>query len=221
MNWAQFVVQWLHVGLGVLWFGTVLYNATILIPAISRLPLGAQRQIGGVIGDQGFRVIPPVAIAVIVLGVLRGTVFGPIKGLEDLTTAYGITWLVALAFAALGLLVAIAVPISKPLWTPSFVLVTAGISALLTAAAYRLVDRGPGRSWARPLVTLGSNALALYAASVLLFAFLLKPWQAALVRPLAAAGGATFAALAYAAGTVLVAWALAEWLYWRRVFVKV
>jgi predicted acyltransferase len=51
---------------------------------------------------------------------------------------------------ALGLLVAIAVPIGKPLWTPSFVLVTAGISALLTAAAYRLVDRdpagpGPGR----------------------------------------------------------------------------
>jgi predicted acyltransferase len=125
------------------------------------------------------------------------------------------------AMLGLGLLVAIAVPIGKPLWTPSFVLVTAGISALLTAAAYRLVDRGPGRRWARPLVTLGSNALALYAASVLLFAFLLKPWQAALVRPLAAAGGASFAALAYAAGTVLVAWALAEWLYWRRVFVKV
>jgi len=122
---------------------------------------------------------------------------------------------------ALGLLVALAVPIGKPLWTPSFVLVTAGISDLLTAAAYRLVDRGPGRRWARPLVTLGSNALALYAASVLLFAFLLKPWQAALVQPLAAAGGATFAALAYATATVLVAWALAEWLYWRRVFVKV
>ena len=125
------------------------------------------------------------------------------------------------AMLVLGLLVAIAVPISKPLWTPSFVLVTAGLSTLLTAAAYRLVDQGSGRRWARPLVTLGSNALALYAASVLLFASLLKPWQTVLVRPLAAAGGATFAALAYAAGTVLVAWALAEWLYWRRVFVKV
>jgi predicted acyltransferase len=122
---------------------------------------------------------------------------------------------------ALGLLVALAVPIGKPLWTPSFVLVTAGISGLLTAAAHGLVDRGPGRRWARPLLTLGSNALALYAASVLLFAFLLKPWQAALVQPLAAAGGATFAALAYAASTVLVVWALAEGLYRRRLFVKV
>ena len=102
MNWAQFVVQWLHVGLGVLWFGTVLYNAAILIPAISKLPLGMQRQIGSALGEQGFKVIPPVAIAVIVLGVLRGTVFGPINSLEDLATAYGITWLVALAFAIIA-----------------------------------------------------------------------------------------------------------------------
>ena len=99
MNWAQFVVQWLHVGLGVLWFGTVLYNSAILIPAISRLPLGSQRQIGRAIGEQGFKVIRPVSVAVILLGILRGTVFGPIKGLDELMTAYGITWLVALAFS--------------------------------------------------------------------------------------------------------------------------
>ena len=99
MNWAQFVVQWLHVLLGIVWFGTVLYNAVILIPAISRLPLASQRQIGRAIGEQGFKVIRPVSAAVILLGILRGTVFGPIKGLEELTTAYGITWLVALAFS--------------------------------------------------------------------------------------------------------------------------
>ena len=99
MNCGQFVVQWLHVGLGVLWFGTVLYNATILIPAISKLPLGRQREIGRAIGEQGFKVIRPVAGAVILLGIIRGTVFGPIQSLEALTTAYGITWLVGLAFA--------------------------------------------------------------------------------------------------------------------------
>ena len=99
MDWGQFIVQWLHVGLGVLWFGTVLYNATILIPAISRLDLGTQRVVGGAIGEQGFKVIRPVSAAAIVLGIIRGTFFGPIKSLEDLTTAYGITWLVGLAFA--------------------------------------------------------------------------------------------------------------------------
>jgi uncharacterized membrane protein len=99
MNWGQFVVQWLHVGLGVVWFGTVLYNATILIPAISRLPLADQRKVGSLIGEQGFKVIRPVAGAVIVLGFIRGTFFGQINSLERLTTAYGITWLVGLAFA--------------------------------------------------------------------------------------------------------------------------
>ena len=99
MNWGQFIIQWLHVGLGVLWFGTVLYNATILIPAISRLSLPRQREIGRAIGEQGFKVIRPVAGAVILLGIIRGTFFGPIKSFDNLTTAYGITWLVGLAFA--------------------------------------------------------------------------------------------------------------------------
>jgi uncharacterized membrane protein len=99
MNWLQVTVQWLHVLLGIVWFGTVLYNALILIPAINPLPLGRQREFGRAIGERAFKVIRPVAIAVIALGILRGTVFGPINGLDDLTTAYGITWLVALAFA--------------------------------------------------------------------------------------------------------------------------
>jgi putative copper export protein len=44
-----------------------------------------------------------VAILVLVLGILRGTVFGPINSLEDLFgTAYGWTWLVSLV-ATLGL----------------------------------------------------------------------------------------------------------------------
>jgi uncharacterized membrane protein len=99
MDWALFVVQWLHVGLGVLWFGTVLYNAFILIPAVSTMPLTAQRQVARAIGAQGFKIIRPVAIAVIVLGVIRGTLLGPIDSIEDLGTAYGITWLVALGVA--------------------------------------------------------------------------------------------------------------------------
>jgi predicted acyltransferase len=122
---------------------------------------------------------------------------------------------------AAGLATAVAVPVSKPLWSPSYVLITAGVACLVTAAAHRLVDLGPGRRWARPLVVLGGNALAVYAVSVLLFAFLLKPWQADLVRPLDRVAGASFAAVAYAAASVVVVWALAEGLYRRRIFVKV
>ncbi len=97
MGWLQVIVQWLHVLLGIIWFGSVLYGALILIPAVSPMPLPRQRDIGSAIGVQAEKVIKPVAIGVIVLGILRGTVWGPINELGDLGTAYGITWLIALA----------------------------------------------------------------------------------------------------------------------------
>jgi hypothetical protein len=76
MNWAQFVVQWLHVGLGVLWFGAVLYNVTVLIPAISRLPLAAQRQVGSAIGQQGFKVILELGFFVVIFSCMVLMRFG-------------------------------------------------------------------------------------------------------------------------------------------------
>ena len=98
MDWVTFIVQWLHVLLGIVWFGTVLYGALILIPAISTMPLERQRDVGAAIGRQGEKVIRPVAIGVIVLGIIRGTVLGPVDEL-GITSAYGLTWLVSLIVA--------------------------------------------------------------------------------------------------------------------------
>lgn len=100
MNWLAFVVQWLHVLLAILWFGNSLSLATITIPALNRLPLVRQQEVGALLGQQGMKVIDVVAPAVILLGIVRGTVFGPIRDADALFgTAYGITWLVALVLA--------------------------------------------------------------------------------------------------------------------------
>jgi uncharacterized membrane protein len=100
MNWLVVAVQWLHVLLAILWFGNSLSLATITIPAISRLPLVRQQEIGAELGVRGTRVIDIVAPAVIVLGFIRGTFLGPIHDADDLLgTAYGVTWLVALVLA--------------------------------------------------------------------------------------------------------------------------
>jgi uncharacterized membrane protein len=105
MNWGQFAVQWSHVLLAILWFGNSLSLAAVVIPAISRLPLPRQREIGTELGRQGVRVFDVVAPAVIILGIVRGTFFGPIKSADVLFgTAYGVTWLVALVVAILTFL---------------------------------------------------------------------------------------------------------------------
>ncbi len=98
MDLPVIVIQWLHVGLGIVWFGASLFQALILFPALGRFPLGTQRDVGRAIGERAFVVIRPIAVAVIALGILRGTVFGRIRSLDDLATPYGVTWLVALAF---------------------------------------------------------------------------------------------------------------------------
>ena len=99
MDWLLVAAQWLHVVTAIVWFGSVLYSDFVLIPALNTLPLPIQRTVGAAIGRRANRVIPPVAGAVILLGIIRGTVFGPIKSLDALATPYGITWLVSLVLA--------------------------------------------------------------------------------------------------------------------------
>jgi hypothetical protein len=100
MDWAPVVVQWLHVLLGIFWFGSVLALDFLVLPAISRLPAEGQRAMGDAYGRVASRIIPPVGLLVIALGILRGTVFGTIRDLDTLVgSAYGVTWLVALVAA--------------------------------------------------------------------------------------------------------------------------
>lgn len=109
MDWIVFVVQWLHVILGIFWFGAILYSDFILIPAINTLPLATQKAVGAALGVRGNRIFPAVAVAVLILGVIRGTMFGPIKSFDALTTAYGITWLVALVATIVTIVFAVRV----------------------------------------------------------------------------------------------------------------
>jgi uncharacterized membrane protein len=97
------IAQWLHVLLGITWFGATIYSDVILVPALMSLPVEKQRMVGGAIAARTDKVISPVAILVIILGFIRGTFLGQLHSFQDVIgTAYGITWLV-------GLLVAIAI----------------------------------------------------------------------------------------------------------------
>ena len=96
MNWLQFAVHWLHVLLGIFWFGYAMSMYFLVSPAVMEQPEAQARSLTLRLGQMGTRVFPFVALAVLLLGVLRGTVFGPITTFDALWTTYGITWLVAL-----------------------------------------------------------------------------------------------------------------------------
>lgn len=99
MDVLQIAIQWLHVLGGIFWFGGTLFSNFVVVPAVMRISPAAQQEFGNAIGRTA-QIIRPISYATIVLGILRGTVWGPIKGADVLFgTAYGITWLVALVVA--------------------------------------------------------------------------------------------------------------------------
>jgi uncharacterized membrane protein len=94
--WMIMLVHWLHVFLGIFWFGSLLYVGFVLVPSLRRLPLEQQRTIPGVVNAQAERVLFPIAILVVILGLVQGTILGPVRSLGSLLgTAYGFTFLVA------------------------------------------------------------------------------------------------------------------------------
>jgi uncharacterized membrane protein len=100
MDWVVVGAQWLHVLLGILWFGNSLVVAAILIPSLNPLPILTQREVGSRYGERATRLFDVLVPVLIVLGVIRGTLLGPIQNADEvLGTPYGVTWLVALIAA--------------------------------------------------------------------------------------------------------------------------
>src|SRR6266481_443940 len=106
------------------------------------------------------------AIASSLLGVLAGLLLkdggrpqGPSVAADRkvrLLVAWGCAGVIA------GLLWHLQFPIIKKIWTSSFVLFTAGLSALLLALFYFLIDIKNHRGWCRPFVWIGMNSITIY-----------------------------------------------------------
>jgi putative copper export protein len=94
------VVEGLHMLFATFWFGGTLWVNFVLGPATARTSPAASGEMGTQIGIQANRVIPPVAGLAILLGLLRGTVWGPIDSLSAVfTTGFGRWWFIALLLA--------------------------------------------------------------------------------------------------------------------------
>ena len=123
-------------------------------------------------------------------------------------------------------------PISKPLWTSSYVLFTAGAACLTLALCWWLIEMRGWHGWSRPFLWLGSNAILAYALSTFvgkLGAIIKVPggthatdvqtwiynhWFAPLADP---KNASLMFAVSYLALWTVLAWGL----YRKKIFVKV
>lgn len=99
--WLLYGIQWVHVLCGIFWFGGALYGNFVVIPAIGTLPLELQRKVAKPLGTRGNTFMIPAAFLVIVFGLVRGTLFGPVRSLTFLVgTTYGLTFLISFLAAS-------------------------------------------------------------------------------------------------------------------------
>ncbi len=77
---------------------------------------------------------------------------------------------------AAGILANSFLPYNKPVWTPSYILVTGGVGVLVLAAFYLLTDAVKWNKWPFALMVLGSNALLAYVLPVLTKVMMFSSW---------------------------------------------
>ena len=90
------VIHWAHVFLGVFWFGTILYTRVILFPLMRSVPAEHVKPIReAMVGDPDARRWTYIfSYGTVIMGIIRGAATGVFA---QLGTAYGVTYLIALA----------------------------------------------------------------------------------------------------------------------------
>jgi uncharacterized membrane protein len=96
MPWGPFAIEWVHILLGIFWFGSALYATVVLAPAVMRLGPSMRRELLTALMGRASLVLVWAGYLTVTAGFLRGTVFGRIQSTDVLFgTRYGVVWLAA------------------------------------------------------------------------------------------------------------------------------
>jgi len=109
-------------------------------------------------------------------------------------------------------------PVIRVLWTSSFVLVTCGISTLLLAFLYLIIDIWGYSKWAFFFVLFGANSIAIYMMAHLFDFRLIGDVFVGGLSRLFGPNGHDFI---QAVGAMTVMWLIVYWMYRKKIFIKV
>lgn len=174
-----------------------------------------------VFGPMGLRGLPSLlpTAAMVLIGTVVGVRIR--KGAIPLFVAGALTTLVGFAWNLL-------LPLSKTIWTPSYIVVTAGLG-IVTLALFTGLDHLDPK-WSLPLVVAGANPIVAYVGPILVKTLILQEWRmpssdATLEQGLQALAfdrfGRTEGGWVYTLTFALIWWLFLATLYRRKVFIRV
>lgn len=160
------------------------------------------------------------AIATTLLGLMAGHILRLKRDLAERTTWL---YLAGSLLLAAGLICDQWLPINKKLWTTSFALFMAGLDFVVFASLLWIVDGLGWKRWARPLVILGMNAIAVYMASEILIQVLdMMGWREAIFHSVfAPLASQVNASLLFAIAYTVLMFGIAYGMYRKGWFLRV
>ncbi|MEO1497031.1 MAG: DUF5009 domain-containing protein [Planctomycetota bacterium] len=179
--------------------------------------------VGHVEGYNTLNFVP--SLATMLLGLMAGAQLWSLTAAEGGAAGLGIVGRLigyGLALLAIGLLLdQLGVcPIVKKLWTPSFVLVSGGLSLWLLALLYAVIDMAGWRSWAWPAEVVGRNPLAMYFMTWAVAGWVLAALQRHLGCDVFQTLGDAYAPLLGNLAVGLVLWMICWWMDRNRAYVR-
>ena len=171
----------------------------------------------GGIYDGGLVCIIP-ATATALLGMMTGAfVKSRREGLTPPRKAAGMA-AAGVALVALGLAWDLVLPINKKLWDSSYVCFTGGLSLLLFALFYWVIDIRGHRRWAFFFTVIGLNSITIYmAVQIIDFKFTANYIFGGIISLFPG----NWTMLLAAIGTITVRWLFLYFLYKQKIFLKV
>ena len=111
-------------------------------------------------------------------------------------------------------------PIVKRIWTPSWVLFSGGLVALLLAGFVAAIEWHGWKRWAFPLVVAGLNPITLYCMWQLMAGFVRNNVRIHFGQGIFESFGTIYAPMLERTATLLVFWLILFWMYRRRIFLR-
>ena len=169
------------------------------------------------------------SIVTVLIGFLVGTMIKTAEDHKDNTQRMAVLGALLIIF---GWGWGFVFPINKQLWTSSYVLYTSGIATVVLAGLIWLVDVKGLKTWTKPFVIFGANAIFLYAASSIWAKILLKIrfeldgkmisgygyLYQTVFQPFAGDLNGSFL---FALFHVFMFWLILAWMYRKKIFIKI
>ena len=112
-------------------------------------------------------------------------------------------------------------PIVKRIWTPGWVVFSAGACFLLLALFYGVIDAGNRKKWALFLVVIGTNSIVAYVLADGFGSFITNTLYIHLGQHYDQLFGVAYSTLVKGALVLLIQWLILYWLYRKKIFIKI